>query len=81
MWKNPALKPNMQLNNIKQMIKTMQMTQNPQAALQSMLAQNPKLVQAMSLVKSMGTDPKTAFYNLASQNGVDADALIKELMN
>ena len=78
---NPALRANNPLNNIKQMIKTVQMAQNPQAALQTMMTQNPQLMQAMQMAKSMNTDLRTAYYKLAAQKGIDADAFLNELMN
>ena len=69
---NPALRTNNPMNNIKQMMKMVQMAQNPQAALQSLMTQNPQLMQVMQMTKSMNTDLKTAYYRLAAQKGIDA---------
>lgn len=80
MLQNPALRPSNPLNNIGQMMRTIQSAQNPRAMLQTMMAQNPQLMQAASIAQSMNTDPKTAFYKLAAQRGVNGDALINDLM-
>lgn len=53
---------------------------NAQNMLQSMLsAKNPQMAQAIQLVNSMGGDPKTAFYQLASQKGVDPNSILSML--
>lgn len=69
--------PNPQLQSAIQMCKA---GGNPQNILQSMIsARNPRVLQAMQLVKSMGGDPKSAFYNLAAQKGVDPDSILSML--
>lgn len=78
---NPALRTSNPLNNVKQMMRTVQMAQNPQMALQAMMSQNPQLMQAANLVRSMGSDPRTAFFKLAAQQGIDGNAFINQLMN
>ena len=37
---------------------------NPQAALQTLMGQNPQMKQVMDLVRQGGGDPKTVFYKL-----------------
>lgn len=73
----PSQQPNPQLQSAIQMCKS---GGNPQSILQSMIsAKNPRVLQAMQLVKSMGGDPKSAFYTLAAQKGVDPDSILSML--
>ena len=52
---------------------------DPQAMLYSILQQNPQMKSAMDLVRQSGGDPKTAFYKLAEQQGVDPEEIINAL--
>jgi hypothetical protein len=52
---------------------------NPQAMLQSIVAQNPRMQQIMTMINSCGGDPKTAFYNMAKSQGVDPNTIINML--
>lgn len=53
---------------------------NPQSMLQSMItAKNPKMMEVMQLVNSMGGNPKEAFYKLAAQKGVDPNSILSML--
>lgn len=51
---------------------------NPQAIIQNMLNQNP---QVMNLINQYGGDPKTAFYELARQKGINPDDILRMLSN
>lgn len=53
--------------------------QNPQYAFNMMLANNPKLQQAMTFVKQFGGNPETAFYNYARQLGVDPQEVLNTI--
>lgn len=77
---NPALRPNNPLNNVKQMIQFVRTAQNPQLALQTVMNNNPQIAQAASLARSMNMDFKSAFYQLAAQQGVNGDEFLNELM-
>lgn len=55
------------------------MAQNPQLALNQMLMSNPRLAQAFNLIRAMGGDGKTTYYNYARQLGIDPDAFLKQL--
>jgi len=69
-------------NNIQQIKNMMNMVkgaQNPQMMLQNMINQNPQMQQIMNLVKQSGGDPKTAFYNLAKQKGIDPNQILNML--
>lgn len=67
-----------QLNpQIQSMIQAYKSGQNP---IESMVyAKNPQIAQIIQLVNSMGGNPKTAFYQLAAQNGVDPNSILNML--
>lgn len=52
---------------------------NPQAMLQSMAQSNPQLKEVINLVNSLGGDPKTAFYKLAQEKGIDPEQILNLL--
>lgn len=56
----------------------MNAVKNPMAFLQNQFNQT-QIGQAMNLIKQNGGDPKTAFYNLAKQKGVDPNDILKQL--
>lgn len=49
---------------------------NPQAMIQSMAQSNPQMKQAIEIVNKYGGDPKTAFYKLAEEKGVDPEQVL-----
>jgi hypothetical protein len=49
---------------------------NPQALLNNLLAQNP---QVTGLINQYGGNPKTAFYALAQQKGIDPNSILDML--
>ena len=66
---------NPQFSNIKRMMNTIKTATNPKQA----LMQNPQMQQVMQLVQQSGGDPKTAFYKLAEQKGVDPQSVLDAL--
>lgn len=60
-------------NNMVSMFKN---SPNPQALLNNLLAQNP---QVTGLINQYGGNPKTAFYALAQQRGVDPNSILDML--
>ena len=52
---------------------------NPQAMMQMMAQQNPKMQQVMNFVQQNGGDAKTAFYKLAEQQGVNPNDVLNML--
>ena len=60
-------------NNMISMLKN---SPNPQALLNNLLAQNP---QVTGLINQYGGDPKTAFYALAQQKGIDPNTILNML--
>lgn len=62
-------KNNPRIQQIKQMMNTVQMAQNPQLALNQMAMQNPQIKQAMDIVNQNGGDVNKAIRTVAEQNG------------
>lgn len=65
---------------IKNMMNVVRSAGNPQMVFNQMIGQNPQIKQVMDYVNANGGDPKTAFYKLAQEKGVDPDEIIKQLM-
>ena len=76
---NKSLLNNPQIQQIKSMMNTVRAAQSPQYAFNMMLTNNPKLQQAMALVKQFGGNPETAFYNYANQLGVDPQEVLNTI--
>ena len=64
------------IQQIKQMYKTVQLEQNPQLALNQMMAQNPQLKQVMDLVNQNGGDVNNLIRTVAEQNGFSMNDVI-----
>ncbi len=60
-------------NNMVSMLKN---SPNPQALLNNLLAQNP---QVTGSINQYGGNPKTAFYALAQQRGIDPNTILDML--
>lgn len=73
------LRPQGNLAQIKQMAQMMKTAQNPQAMLNSLMAQNPQMRQVMDFVRQNGNNPREAFYSLAKQKGVNPDDILNML--
>lgn len=67
------------LPQIKQMMNMMRSARNPQLALQSLINQNPQMKSVMSYIQQNGGDPKTAFYKMAEQQGVNPNEILNML--
>lgn len=63
-------------NNMVQMIKNFKSLKNPQAMIQQMLNQNPKVA---SLIQAANGNPEQAFRNLAKEMNVDPNEIINLL--
>ena len=76
---------NLNLNNIQQVKQmydqfcTMSKSKNPTDLIRNMMLSNPRMKNAMGIIQQMGGDPKTAFYNLAQQKGVDPESILSQL--
>ena len=69
-----SLPNNMQ--QIRNMVNMFRNSNNPQALVQNMLQNNP---QVRNIIQQSGGDPKTAFYNLAKQKGINPDEILNML--
>jgi len=59
-------------------MQTVKSAGNPQMMLNQMIGQNPQIKQVMDYVNANGGDPKTAFYKLAEERGINPDEFIKQ---
>jgi len=71
--------PKNNLGQIKQLMNVCKNANDPQAMLYSMMKQNPQMKSAIDLIQQSGGDPKTAFYKLAEQKGIDPQEVIDAL--
>ena len=81
---NPMLQalknnPANNLSQIRNMMNMVRSAGNPQAMLQSMVQNNPQMQQVMNIVNQAGGDPKTAFYRMAEEKGVDPEQILSML--
>ncbi len=67
------------MQQLKSMMNTVRMAQNPQYALNQLMTSNPRLQQAMTLVRAMGGNPEQAFYTYAKQLGVDPNEVLNTI--
>ena len=64
---------------VKQMMNMVRAAQNPQAALSSLVMNNPQMKQVMDIVQKHGGDPMAAFRAEAEARGVDPDEILNML--
>ena len=64
------------IQSMMQMVKT---AQNPQLALNQLMAQNPQMAQVMQIIRQNGGDAKAAFYKTAQEYGIDPNAVLSQL--
>jgi len=67
------------IGQLKQMMNTIRMASNPQAALSQAIQNNPQMQQVMSTVQQYGGDPQKAFYALCQQRGVNPNEILDML--
>lgn len=65
-----------QIGSMRNMMQMIRSAGNPQAMMQQLMQNNPQYKQVIDLVNQAGGDPKTAFYNMAQQMGVNPDEII-----
>ena len=70
---------NPQMQQIKNLMRTVQMSANPQLALQQIINQNPNLKNVLNLANSNGVNLQQLFYTMAQQKGVDPQQVLREL--
>ena len=64
------------LNQVKQLAQTIKTANNPQALVNQMMANNPRVGQ---IINQYGGDPKTAFYKYAEANNINPDEILNML--
>lgn len=67
------------LRPIKNMMNLVKSANNPQALLNQMIQQNPQMQSVMQYVNANGGDPKSAFYAMAKEKGVDPEMILSQL--
>ena len=72
---------NQQIQQLKDIMKQIQQSPNPQAALQNLLMSNPNYKNIMSLIQLNGGNLQQVAQYMANQRNVDLNALIQELQN
>ena len=64
---------------VRQMMSAIRSAQNPQAALNQLIMNNPQMKQVMDIVQKHGGDPMAAFRAEAEARGVDPDEILSML--
>ena len=72
------LTPNLN-QSTKSAINLLKSANNPQAMLSYLSAQNPAIKQTLDYVNANGGDPRSAFYKLAQERGVDPNSILNML--
>ena len=67
------------LQPVKQMMNMVRSAQNPQAALNQLIMNNPQMKQVMDIVQKHGGDPMTAFRKEAEAAGMDPNEIMNML--
>ena len=70
-----------QLQQIKNMMRMVQTSQNPQMALQNLISQNPDMRNIINMIQNRGLNLQQVAQMMATQKGVDLNQLIRELQN
>ena len=64
---------------VRQMMSAVRSAQNPQAALNNLIMNNPQMKQVMDIVQRHGGDPMAAFRAEAEARGVDPEEILRML--
>ena len=64
---------------IRQMMNAVRAAQNPQAALNQLIMNNPQMKQVMDIVQKHGGDPMVAFREEAAAAGMNPDEIMRML--
>jgi len=70
---------NPQIQQLKGLMNQIKAAQNPQMMLNQMLVNDPRFASIIDVIKNNGGDPKTAFFNLCKQQGIDPQAILNQL--
>lgn len=72
---------NPMMQRIRQMMGAVNNAKNPQEMMNQLVSSNPQMKQVMDLINQSGGDPKSAFYKLAEQRGVNPNDILDMLKN
>ena len=64
------------LQPVRQMMNAVRSAQNPQAALNQLIMNNPQMKQVMDIVQKHGGDPMKAFREEAAAAGINPDEIM-----
>ena len=67
-----------QMQQVRQMLNTLNPNQSPQQMLQALASQNPQFGNLLTLMNGMNGDIQALVTNLAKQKGVDLNALYEQ---
>jgi hypothetical protein len=70
---------NQQSPSLFDMYNQVRRSQNPDQAMQMLLANNPQYQNVMNYIQQNGGDARSAFYNMAAQMGVDPNSVLSRL--
>ena len=70
---------NGQISQIKSLMSMMQASKDPIGFVNQAAASNPTLRDIIAFVNNSGKDPKTLFYEMAKQKGVDPESILSQL--
>lgn len=70
---------NQQSPSLFEMYNQVRHSQNPDQAMQILLANNPQYQNVMNYIQQNGGDARSAFYNMAAQKGVDPNSILSKL--
>ena len=66
-------------NQIKNMFNLLKASNNPNQMLQQFVQSNPQIKNILDYIQQNGGDPKTAFYKMAQEKGINPDEIINML--
>lgn len=68
-----------QSNSLFGLFNTIRNSQNPNQAMQNVLASDPQFKNVVDYINQNGGDARTAFYNMAAQKGIDPQSILNQL--
>lgn len=71
--------PQSQSNSLFGLFNMIRNSQNPNQVMQNMLSNDPQFKNIVDYINQNGGDARTAFYNMASQKGVDPESILNQL--
>lgn len=74
---NPLLQPNLNINQMKEMYKSIK-GGNPMQMIQKMAQANPNMQQVLNMLNN-GANPQALFYQMCKQRGINPDEFIKNI--